>query len=315
MIEVVLEEPIFEIFLDGENSSSSTRDEEPLVNAWVNRSSRLILMLADRLKLVRGDLAVGVLDSQVGSRNFSSISLAGNESLPCLCTFTDNVSSILLVLAFTSESKLILWLSVWDLVDTEPLVCGAEKTREMALNILNIIQLSSQWIIDINDNDLPVSLFLIEESHDTKHLDLLYLSRVTNEFTDFTDIEWVIVALGLGLGVDDVWVLPGLREGTVVPEVSLVREAVSDKAKLALLGVLENWVELILLGDLHLCIGPAWDLNDHVKNGLLLIGVQWDIMEGRDWLTILGDEDTVLQGVWSANLVDAVCGRHGFIVI
>ena len=42
-----------------------------------------------------------------------------------------------------------------------------------------------------------------------------------------------------------------LWEGTVVPEVSLVWEAVADEAQLALLGVLENWVEGVLLGDLR----------------------------------------------------------------
>lgn len=40
------------------------------------------------------------------------------------------------------------------------------------------------------------------------------------------------------------------REGTVVPEVTLVREAVADEAELALLGVLLDGVEEIILGDL-----------------------------------------------------------------
>lgn len=42
-----------------------------------------------------------------------------------------------------------------------------------------------------------------------------------------------------------------LGEGTVVPEVTLVREAVADEAKLALLDVLLNGVEELLLGDLR----------------------------------------------------------------
>jgi hypothetical protein len=41
-----------------------------------------------------------------------------------------------------------------------------------------------------------------------------------------------------------------LREGTVVPEVALVGEAVADEAELALLDVLLDGVELLLLGDL-----------------------------------------------------------------
>jgi hypothetical protein len=43
---------------------------------------------------------------------------------------------------------------------------------------------------------------------------------------------------------------PYLGEGTVVPEVALVREAVADVAKLALLDVLLDGVKKLLLGDL-----------------------------------------------------------------
>lgn len=38
--------------------------------------------------------------------------------------------------------------------------------------------------------------------------------------------------------------------------------------------------EVNQLADLHLCIGPSRNLYDHVQNGLLLIGVQWDVVEG-----------------------------------
>lgn len=41
-----------------------------------------------------------------------------------------------------------------------------------------------------------------------------------------------------------------LRESTVVPEVALVGEAVADESELALLGVLLDGVESLLLGDL-----------------------------------------------------------------
>jgi hypothetical protein len=49
--------------------------------------------------------------------------------------------------------------------------------------------------------------------------------------------------------------LPGqssthLREGTIVPQVALVGEAVADVAELALLDVLLDGVEELVLGDL-----------------------------------------------------------------
>lgn len=119
-------------------------------------------------------------------------------------------------------------------------------------------------------------------------------------------------------------------EGTVVPEVTLVGEAVADEAQLALLGVLLNGVEELLLGDLGsiesqsvrtidrtldrrnsyllLGVGPARNLDDHVQDGLLLVGVEGNVVEGRDGDAILLDVDTVLQRVRLGDLADSV--RH-----
>lgn len=69
----------------------------------------------------------------------------------------------------------------------------------------------------------------------------------------------------------------------------------------------EAGVEAYLL----LGVGPAGNLNDHVEDGLLGIGIERDIVEGRDGDAILLDVDAVLQGVGSANLADAVLGSHG----
>jgi hypothetical protein len=60
-------------------------------------------------------------------------------------------------------------------------------------------------------------------------------------------------------------------------------------------------VSYLLLG-----VGPAGDLNDHVQDALLLIGVEGDIVEGRDGLAILLDVDTVLQRVRLGNLANGV---------
>jgi hypothetical protein len=57
---------------------------------------------------------------------------------------------------------------------------------------------------------------------------------------------------------------------------------------------------------LHLGIGPARYLNDHVEDGLLLIGIQRDIVEGRDGHAVLLNEDAVLECVRGANLARRV---------
>lgn len=55
-----------------------------------------------------------------------------------------------------------------------------------------------------------------------------------------------------------------LGEGTIVPDVSVVRETVAHETKTALLDILLNWVEALLLADLHFGVGPPGDLHDHV---------------------------------------------------
>ena len=179
-----------------------------------------------------------------------------------------------LVLALAGEGELVLGLSVGDLVDTEPLVGGTEKAGEVALDILDVVELGRKRVVHIDDDDLPVGLLLVEQGHDAKDLDLLDLAGVANELTDFADVERVVVTLGLGLGVDGVGVLPGLhrrvsqpaRYGTgmysriyvthlgecaVVPQVALVGEAVAHISELALLDILLDGVEELILGDLY----------------------------------------------------------------
>ena len=130
-------------------------------------------------------------------------SLAGDELLPGIGALADDILGVLLVLALAGEGELVLGLSVGDLVDAEPLIGGAQKTGEVTLNILNVVELGGQRVVDVDNDDLPVGLLLVEQGHDTEDLDLLDLARVADELTDLADVERVVVTLGLGLGVDE----------------------------------------------------------------------------------------------------------------
>lgn len=66
---------------------------------------------------------------------------------------------------------------------------------------------------------------------------------------------------------------------------------------------------------LELGVGPSRDLNNHVEDGLLLVGIEGNIVEGRDGNAILLKVDTVFQGVGRSNLANAVGGRHRESVI
>jgi hypothetical protein len=73
----------------------------------------------------------------------------------------------------------------------------------------------------------------------------------------------------------------------------VVGEAVAHIAQAALLDVLLDGVERLLLGDFHLGIGPAGNLDDHVENAIVPICKERDVMERRDDLAVLLDVDAV----------------------
>lgn len=61
---------------------------------------------------------------------------------------------------------------------------------------------------------------------------------------------------------------------------------------------------------LHLAIGPARDLDNHVQDRLLLVGVQGNIVEGRDGHAILLNIYAVLQRIGAPDLSCLVGGSH-----
>lgn len=211
------------------------------------------------VQALRIDTVGTVWDRDVGEVDLALWCLARNELLPSLSAFPHDVHSILAVLALAGESELVLWLAVWDLVDAEPLVGGTEETWKMTLDVLDIVKTRCERVIYIDDDDLPVGLTLVKESHDTEDLDLLDLTDLGDELADLADVQRVVVTLLLGLWVCDVGVFPSLWESTVIPEVALVWETVADEPKLALLGVLLDRVELLVLGDLRAydCQSPS----------------------------------------------------------
>ena len=87
---------------------------------------------------------------------------------------------------------------------------------------------------------------------------------------------------------------PHLRERAVVPDIPVVREAIAHITQLATLDVLFDGVERLLLGDLHLRVGPAGDLDDHVEDAIVAVSKEGDVVEGGDDGALLLDEHTVL---------------------
>ena len=58
----------------------------------------------------------------------------------------------------------------------------------MSFNIFDVIEPGSERIIDIDDNDFPVSLALIKKCHDSEDFDLLDLANEADLFTNLANI-------------------------------------------------------------------------------------------------------------------------------
>lgn len=92
----------------------------------------------------------------------------------------------------------------------EPLISGPNQARKVTLHVLDVVELGCQRVVNIDDDDFPVGLTLVEQSHDTQNLDLLHLADEAYSLTDLTDIQRVVVALSFCLGVESSRVLPSL---------------------------------------------------------------------------------------------------------
>lgn len=108
---------------------SRTRDEEPLVNTTVDGSRSIIGALRNLLELRMVDAVRRAVIGDIGQVDVATLLLARDQSLPGVTAFTDDLLGVLLVLAFTTESELVLRLAVGDLVDAEPLVRGSKEAR------------------------------------------------------------------------------------------------------------------------------------------------------------------------------------------
>lgn len=85
-----------------------------------------------------------------------------------------------------------------------------------------------------------------------------------------------------------------LGESAVVPDIAVVREAVTNEAQTTLLNILLDGIEGLLLGYLHLGVGPPRNLDNHVEDPIVLVREEGDVMEWGDDLAVAFDENTVI---------------------
>jgi len=83
-----------------------------------------------------------------------------------------------------------------------------------------------------------------------------------------------------------------LRECTVVPDVTVVGEAVANETQTTLLDVLLDGIEWLFLGYLEFGVGPAGDFDNHVEDAIALVGKERNVVEG-------GDDGSVLFWIYA----------------
>jgi hypothetical protein len=111
---------------------------------------------------------------------------------------------------------------------------------------------------------------------------LLDLTNIPNLLTNLADIERIVISASLGLSMRVRGVLPSLRESAIIPDVTMMREAVTNVAQSIPLHILLDRIEELFLGDFHLGVGPSRDFDNHVENPIGLVDEEGDVMERRD---------------------------------
>ena len=107
-----------------------------------------------------------------------------------------------------------------------------------------------KWISDVDGDDFPISFAFIDQSNRPEHFDLDDATPLGNLVTDLADVDGVIVALTSRALVDNVRVLPRLRDGSVVPNVAVVRETVGHEPQLAFLHILLDRIQCFFFANL-----------------------------------------------------------------
>ncbi len=85
-----------------------------------------------------------------------------------------------------------------------------------------------------------------------------------------------------------------LRERAIVPDVSMVREAIPHVAEAPAFDILLDRIERLVPGGLHLSVRPSRYFDDDIQYALVLVGKERNIVKWRNDGSILLDENAVL---------------------
>eukprot|EP00443_Scrippsiella_acuminata_P059213 CAMPEP_0115454908 /NCGR_PEP_ID=MMETSP0271-20121206/43885_1 /TAXON_ID=71861 /ORGANISM="Scrippsiella trochoidea, Strain CCMP3099" /LENGTH=275 /DNA_ID=CAMNT_0002881347 /DNA_START=54 /DNA_END=878 /DNA_ORIENTATION=+ len=209
---------------------------------------------------------------------------------------------------FLVEPELVERLSVRRLVPTEPLPNPRDHAWHLFFNICNGLDVSRNRVPSVDGDDLPIELAVIDHCQRTENLDTQDLPLLVSAAPDLDNVQRVIVAENFQLWVFHSWILPSLRQISIIP-----KDRAMIVAQLALLYVLSDGIDRLLSCDLHLRLCHLRDLCDHPFLAIH-IRVQRDVMPRRNLAAIRVEEEssetfgTLIAPNFGANLERVALG-------
>mmetsp|Transcript_7177 Transcript_7177/g.13208 ORF Transcript_7177/g.13208 Transcript_7177/m.13208 type:complete len:282 (-) Transcript_7177:362-1207(-) len=202
-----------------------------------------------------------------------------------MCLVNDLQCKVL-IQALVVVAKFVLWLSIRHLVVSEPDQYLLQLSWELLLDVSNVVDHASFWVVNVDSDDFPVKLTIVDHRVDSEHLHLVDTSHIQLGASYFDDVDRVVVPSDLAVLVNVSRILPRLWEQTVVP-VDVVRV----EPQVTLLNVLLDRGQVLVSRDFHLSARLLWNLADEVE-GAVASSLEWNVMpRGHAVSTAVLEED------------------------
>jgi hypothetical protein len=159
-----------------------------LSTGLVDRSGGLVLaghLLASQRRVEQADalLVVG-----------RGVVAPGDQVRPGLVVVLDLPVSERAVKELAVLGEAVRRLARRDLVDAEPVARGLQQAGHVRLDVVDVVELGGQRVVDVDGDDLPVALALVDEADGAQDFDLDDRAALVDARADLAHVQWIVVA-------------------------------------------------------------------------------------------------------------------------